>query len=453
MVGEYGRGIPPRLKSLLRFYLTCAGIYQRKPAIVINIKTRLPVRYYFTLILIILPILCLGQITSPTAGTVRFTTYPLNPGKKDPVFIWCRVTGNEKGSLYAESPGGTGPFSFSWYKWSDITKNFSLWIKTDPAAFSSSLSSLDEGGYKVTVSNGAGYDTAFVAWVHLDKPYSEAKLQNYTCDYVALNGEAAIDTFYYRDPTGGASVKLKNAFRFLWSSNPVSVIPNPGIEIDPITYIPPLEDVIYKLQVTDSFLCVSESSFPYTSIHVKAEFSFNPGTGEAPLEVTFTDKSVRAFRYRWDFGDDSVSELPTPPPHIYYRPGDYRVTLLIESDKLCTDVADSTTFDNLIKVEYSELNVPNVFTPDGDGINDYFVVQEKSLRKISVEIFSRSGLKVYAFSGEGEALDDWNGWDGNVNNSSSKAAPGVYFYVIRALGWDDKSYDGKEYRGFLHLYR
>jgi hypothetical protein len=75
------------------------------------------------------------------------------------------------------------------------------------------------------------------------------------------------------------------------------------------------------------------------------------------------------------------------------------------------------------------------------------------LRTINVEIFSRSGLMVYSFSGRGETLKDWLGWDGNVNMSSSKATPGVYFYIIRATGWDDKIYDSREFRGFLYLYR
>jgi hypothetical protein len=70
-----------------------------------------------------------------------------------------------------------------------------------------------------------------------------------------------------------------------------------------------------------------------------------------------------------------------------------------------------------------------------------------------VEVFSRSGLKVYGFSGEDERLRDWTGWDGNINNSSIKAAPGVYFYIIRAIGWDDIRYDSKEYRGVVYLYR
>ena len=81
------------------------------------------------------------------------------------------------------------------------------------------------------------------------------------------------------------------------------------------------------------------------------------------------------------------------------------------------------------------------------------MVESKSLRNLSVEIFSRSGMKVYSFYGEGATLKDWKGWDGNVNYSSIKASPGVYFYIIKAYGWDDILWTGKEYRGFLYLYR
>jgi hypothetical protein len=81
------------------------------------------------------------------------------------------------------------------------------------------------------------------------------------------------------------------------------------------------------------------------------------------------------------------------------------------------------------------------------------MVESKSLRWINVEIFSRSGLKVYSFTGEGDILSQWKGWDGNVNGTSIKASPGVYFYIIRAIGWDDVLYDTKEQRGFVYLYR
>jgi gliding motility-associated-like protein len=381
---------------------------------------------------------------------VRYTSYPSSPTVNDPVFIYCNSSGTQKGTIRAVSPGGTSPFDFSWYKWSDNTKSFSIFLKTDATVANSVASDLEEGGYKVRITNTAGYDKSLVGWIFLDKPYAQAKLQNFTCDYVALSGKAAVDTFYYRDPANGWAVRLRNAFSFLWSSSPASTIPYPNLEINPVTFTPPLENVVYKLQVVDSFLCTTESSFPYTSIHVKADFSVDPDKGEAPLEVKFTDKSIRGYYYKWEFGDDSISKLKDPLPHIYYRPGEYSVKLTVESDQHCID---SLRPSAKIVVDPSELSIPNVFTPDGDGINDYFVVESKSLRTINVEIFSKSGVMVYSFYGDKERLKDWQGWNGNVNNSSAKAVPGVYFYIIRAKGWDDKIYDSQEYRGFLYLYR
>lgn len=409
-------------------------------------------RYRLLLIILAIPLTSLAQLSSPPASAIRNTSYPVSVGRTDPIFIFCNSSGNEKGSLIAESPGGSAPFDFTWYKWNNTAKDFTDLIKTDLSVSSSTLSALDEGGYKVRITNGGGYDTSLYGWIDIDRPVSIAKLQNFTCDYVALNGTAYVDTFYYNNPVNGTRLMLKNAYAFLWSSDPVSAIPYPNIELNPVTFSPPLEDVTYKLQVTDSFLCMTESSFPYTSIHVKADFTVDPDKGEAPLKVTITDKSIRGSTYKWEFGDhstDSISNLKDPGPHIYYKPGEYYINLTIKSDNACVGTMQSEK----IVVDPSELNIPNVFTPDGDGINDYFVVESKSLRTINVEIFSQSGMMVYSFSGQGQALADWKGWDGNVNNSSARATPGVYFYIIRAAGWDDVIYGGKQYRGFLYLYR
>ena len=431
-------------------FIKLAEIYtkQQKGSVIVT-KTVLPVRLYLLIIIIIIPAFLKAQLTAPGMSAERYTAYPSSPGVKDQIFIFCKSTPTQTGTLSAASPGGTGPFNFSWFMWSDITGSFSTFIRTDLSVSSSTVTNLGEGGYRVRITDGGTYDTSLVGWVHLDKPFAEAKLQNYTCDYVALSGKAVADTFYYRDPLNGNPVKLRNAVKFLWSSTPSSVIPYPGIELNPVTFTPPLEDVVYKLHVTDSFTCDTESSFPYTSIHVKADFTLDPETGEAPLTVNFTDKSVRASVYRWEFGDDTISDLSNPGSHIYYQPGEYKVKLIIESDLLCVD---SMIFEKIV-VEPSALSIPNVFTPDGDGINDLFVVESKSLRSIVVEIFARSGIMVYSFRGEGEALSEWQGWDGRINNSSREAVPGVYFYIIRARGWDNKVYDGVEYRGFLHLYR
>jgi PKD repeat protein len=398
--------------------------------------------------ILLIPAICEAQLSAPGATTVRYTSYPSAPAVRDPVFIYCNASGSQKGILNASSPGGTAPFNFTWYKWSDVTKNFSTLIKTDPGVSASSSGDLEEGGYKVIISGG--FDTTFVGWIFLDKPFSLAELQNRTCDYVALKGRAVIDTFYYNNISNGIPVKLPNGIRFLWSSDPASTIPFPDFTLNPQTFDPPLVDVTYKLQVSDSFGCLSESSFFYQSIHVKADFTVEPDKGQAPLEVTFTDKSVRASKYKWEFGDTSTSTLSNPEPHIYFRPGEYSVKLTIESDLHCID---SLRLEKKIVVDPSDLKIPNVFTPDGDGINDNFVVKAISLRNLSVEVFSQSGLKVYSFFGEGEKLREWKGWDGNVNSSSVKAAPGVYFYFIKGIGWDNVKYDSKEYRGFVYLYR
>jgi PKD repeat protein len=410
------------------------------------------VRFLFLIIISFLPVSLLAQLDAPGKKSERFTSYPSSPAVKDPIFFYCNVLGTEKGTLTAQRPRGSGTYDFSWYKWNDGTGSFSTFIAIESGKTISTVTDLDWGGYKVEISKAGFYDTSLIGWIFFDEPpIAEASLAQELCKRVALSGraEATINKFYYRDTITGASIPFQNEITFLWSSTPTSSIPYPDIEINPVTYSPPLVDVTYKLQV-NSLGCSSEASFFYSSIQVNADFTSLPATGEAPLEVTFTNNSTRGSAFLWDFGDETTSELENPGPHLYPRPGLYWVELTIESLLHCTD-----SFRDSIYVEPSKFDsIPNVFTPDGDGRNDWFVVgARRSLRYISMEIYSQSGLKVYGFSGEGEKLRAWQGWDGNVNNSSTKARPGVYYYIIRAYGWDDVKYDGKPYRGFVYLYR
>jgi len=374
------------------------------------------------------------------------TDYPVTL-RHDPVFIFCVADAGEKGSLTAASPGGTAPFTFIWTMYDQTGGSYTIPVKTE-SGVTSTAGGLSEGGYRVSITDGGGYSTELYAWVNLDMPVASAALQAFTCDYVALDGTAVPDHFNYYDPSTGASKRLPNGVIFLWSSTPESSIPFPDVRIDPLITSPPLVDVQYMLQVTDSFGCSISSSFPYTSIHVKAEFTAEPVEGEAPLEVTFTDKSVRGFHYTWKFGDDSISILPDPGTHTYYIPGTYYAVLTIESELTCSDV-DSIA----IKVDPSTLQMPNVFSPNDDGINDFFVPEKKSLKFVNLQVFSKSGHRVYNYEGNGGDIQTWEGWNGKINNSERYAEPGAYFYVLRAVGYDEKSYKGKEFRGALYLYR
>jgi len=409
------------------------------------------VRFWFSIIVFLLPLTVLAQLSAPGSRSVRYTSYPSSPAVKDPIFFYCNASGTEKGTLTAVRPWGSGVYDFSWYKWNDVSGSFNTFISNQAGVSFSTINNLDKGGYRVKIDSSGITVMTFTGWIFFDTPpIAEASLQQQLCNRVALAGKAEATTanFYYNDPLTSAAVTQKNVITFLWSSTPTSVIPYPDININPVTYTPPLEDVTYKINV-NSLGCSSEASFLYNSIHVNADFSVDPDEGEAPLEVSFTDASIRGDIYTWDFGDDTISHLKDPPPHTYYKPGEYTVLLTIESNLHCVDSLRSA----IIKVIPSSLDIPNVFTPDEDGYNDKFRIESKSLRFVSMEVFSQSGLKVYGFSGDGDRLKAWEGWDGKVNNSTVDARPGIYFYIIRAFGWDDVRYDSKEYRGFVYLYR
>nr|MBA3900856.1 PKD domain-containing protein [Bacteroidota bacterium] len=85
--------------------------------------------------------------------------------------------------------------------------------------------------------------------------------------------------------------------------------------------------------------------------------------------VNFTNLSTGATQYEWSFGDDSSVENVEHPRHIYpdYA-NSYLAELIVYNDFGCSDTAQK-----LIEVipEFT-FYAPNSFTPDGDGINDYF---------------------------------------------------------------------------------
>ena len=92
--------------------------------------------------------------------------------------------------------------------------------------------------------------------------------------------------------------------------------------------------------------------------------------------------------------------------------------------------------------EETSIIAPNVFTPNGDGINDVFEVSSKEGKVVSLKIYNRAGVLV--FSIEAKRCR----WDGN-SLTGQPLATGVYFYCAEVKGSDPK--DSKS--GFFHLYR
>ena len=111
---------------------------------------------------------------------------------------------------------------------------------------------------------------------------------------------------------------------------------------------------------------------------------------------------------------------------MYNGNGSFVVTLIATSG-LCIDTA---IMDILVNDGLS-IEIPNVFTPNDDGINDVLTIKSTGVKELSLQIFNRWGQQMYEFTGTKAA------WDG-VNSNGNKAASGTYFYFVKATGFDDK---------------
>ncbi|MFO7879495.1 MAG: gliding motility-associated C-terminal domain-containing protein, partial [Bacteroidales bacterium] len=90
--------------------------------------------------------------------------------------------------------------------------------------------------------------------------------------------------------------------------------------------------------------------------------------------------------------------------------------------------------------------VPNIFTPNGDGQNDFFQVEAKTLETFQGKVVNRWGNTIYEWE---NYEDEEAGWDGKLPGGSD-ASSGVYFYIITGTGIDGYEY---ELTGPFHLTR
>jgi gliding motility-associated-like protein len=84
------------------------------------------------------------------------------------------------------------------------------------------------------------------------------------------------------------------------------------------------------------------------------------------------------------------------------------------------------------------MRCPNVFTPNGDDVNERFQPFTYSMVEANMKIFNRWGRPVYKYEGAIPPSSLW-GWDGTVNGGA-KAATGTYYYVLDLKGVDGNKY-------------
>lgn len=159
----------------------------------------------------------------------------------------------------------------------------------------------------------------------------------------------------------------------------------------------------------------------------QAVLDANPTSGDSPLTVEFTNNSVGATSYDWYFlSVDSFSTTTMDGYiHTYDNSGVYTVILVAHSGS-CSDTA--IVYINVDDPEKPlDVEIPNVFTPNGDGINDFFVFNANNIAELDLIIVNRWGNLVYE-------TDDINFmWDGRDLNGNP-VTEGVYFYKYKAIG-------------------
>ncbi len=146
----------------------------------------------------------------------------------------------------------------------------------------------------------------------------------------------------------------------------------------------------------------------------------------------------------YSFGNAAYFDYPNVY-HTFSDGGKYLVALKVHH---INNVANTSEYSDTITVEptfgsdkLNFENIPNVITPNGDSINDYFEVVTSGTSRLSFKVFTRSGQLVYQH--EANVVK----WDGK--NYYGKDLPeGIYYFILDDL---DGKYNSA--KGFFYIYR
>lgn len=421
---------------------------------------------FIVLILFITPAIQ-AQISS-NADAIANTDYA-GRGSQDPIFIFCTNKEELKANLTATTILN-GTINYEWQKYDSVSGTFQLYSSQPDGGSSNRISMLEDGAYRAVISNGSETEI-FTAWVFNNYYEVSAEITESNCDYFQLEGNFATPTLIYYDLSTNQAKEIEKNTKTQWTSGGGNI----ASYISPKIYTPPTTDTEYTLVLSDGFGCGGNSSVMYNSIVTKASFSVSKQTGEAPLEVVFTNNSENgtSSHYEWFFfkalerineeADNTSSEIDSIDfmaynddlTYKYEKSGTYMVKLVSKHISDLHTCVDTFYLEDYIEADTSFVKAPNFFTPNGDGSNDRFVVKFWSVKNIKISIFNRWGKKVHywessnvqGFENSVNSITE-SVWDGTIGGTM--ASPGVYYYVVEARGRDDEN---RRAHGFVHLFR
>lgn len=220
----------------------------------------------------------------------------------------------------------------------------------------------------------------------------------------------------------GNGFQNSNTFANLASGNyNITVLDNNGCPYDTIVFVPQINPV---------------NSF----------FTANPQSGTEPLFVAFNNQSAGANNYLWLIDNDFLS-TNSNESYIFDSSGVYTVTLIAYNNTpQCAD-----TFSlQIIVYDSLMVQIPNVFTPNDDGINDNFTIKVEGAKKIKGAFINRWENIMHEFNIDiTSSPATVNVWDG-YSQTGQKVSDGVYYYIIELT---DMQGETKSINGFLHIFK
>jgi gliding motility-associated-like protein len=357
------------------------------------------------------------------------------------VYYYCITDSSD---ITGSASGGFAPYTYLWDT-GDTTTTISVAI-TGNGTFD----------YYLTATDACGYtDTDTIS--------------------IIMNQTLAIDTMMMWpsnacDPTGvvqgvatGLTVAAGQPY-YNWTGPNT----NPGpYNIDASV----LEDIPsgwYYFTVTDDVCTVEDSIFVEPLDPPVAQFSPSPSSGCTPLTVTFTNNSQNTTTYYWDFGNGQTASVGNSGSQTQTYTSNATVMLIAYSDPTCSDTTyanisisicgcmdpNAVNYDPTAAVDdgscaypQPEVIAPNVFTPNNDGNNSFFVVDTRNVVQLELTVLNRWGNVMYTADENITLPGSFVGWNGKTV-SGADAQEGTYFYTYVATGIDGNQAEG---HGFLEL--
>jgi PKD repeat protein len=178
------------------------------------------------------------------------------------------------------------------------------------------------------------------------------------------------------------------------------------------------------------------NSISTTTVNVyprpQAHFEITPEKAVIPNdEIHFLNYSTNAVQFRWDFGDGSTSEF-FDPSHTYAKYSNYNVSLVVFSDRGCSDtlkVVNAFSGSEYF-IDFPNAFIPNTQGPSGgyyssksDEAAQVFHPSYTGVTEYHLKIFSKLGILIF------ESSDINLGWDGYLKGQLCES--GVYIWKVR----------------------